>query len=91
MGCYCARYSTAVKTTDKDNVVESTWYVPGSERSQQKQWIGLSQRRNRNTAIAGSGGAGGEGNQCKVHVGGRTDRTFRGQPQNTKFFNFADF
>lgn len=26
------KYSTAVKTTDKDNEVESTWYVPGPER-----------------------------------------------------------
>lgn len=71
--------------------MESTWYVPGSERSQQEQWIGLSQRGKRNKAIAGSGRAGGGGNQCKVHVGGRTDRTLRGQPQNIKFFNFADF
>lgn len=61
------------------------------KEDQQKKWIGLGQRRNRNKAIAGSGRAGGGGNQRKVHVGGRTDRTFRGQLQNIKFFNFADF
>lgn len=61
------------------------------KEDQQKQWIGLGQRRNRNKVIAGSGRVGGRGNQPKIHVGGRTDRTFRGQPQNIKFFNLADF
>lgn len=61
------------------------------KEDQQKQWIGLGQRRNRNKVIAGSGRAGGGGNQRKVHIGGRTDRTIRGQPQNIQYFNFSDF
>lgn len=27
----CTRHSKALKTTDKGNEVESTWYVPGTE------------------------------------------------------------
>lgn len=66
-------------------------YSRPRKKTNRSNGLDWGQRRNRNKVIAGSGRAGGGGNQRKVHIGGRTDRTIRGQPQNIQYFNFSDF